>query len=158
MRHLSLALAALLTPSAAFADFATDYFGNAASAANLCYVRAYSDNHLARHPQQTVTHIALSPAAFAPEPPMRGLDVHVMVRGNDEQFSGAGYCDVEPDRLICGMEGDAGSFVLTGEKPGQVRLTVGAWGMSFEGESGFVTLEGDRGDDRVFLLNKAACG
>lgn len=123
--------------------------------ATSCYARSYSAEHLVRHPMQQVTRIALAPA---PEP--EGglvLQVSIELRGEAELFSGIAYCEASgSNALSCGMEGDAGGFVLTPARKGAVLLGVGRNGVGFEGLSGFVHLDGISGDDREFLLPKAA--
>jgi hypothetical protein len=79
------------------------------------------------------------------------LNVSIWLRGG-AYYSSLAYCSTERAILACGMEGDAGAFTLEGKKDSALMLRVGSYGMSFEGENGFVTLEPDRGDDRVFLI------
>lgn len=120
-----------------------------------CYTRVYSAEDLALHPVQRVTGISLAPA---PEPGgVLVLRVSIELRGEAERFSGITYCEAAGrDALSCGMEGDAGSFVLTPARNGAVLLLIGRNGVGFEGLSGFVHLDGISGDDREFLLPKAA--
>jgi hypothetical protein len=116
-----------------------------------CFLRQYSRDHLASHPDQTVTLIALGPETGAEEADAPILRVMVMVRGDDLPYRGTAYCNGWGVPMDCLMEGDAGAFRIEPSGKG-VRVTLARRGVSFEGMRGFVTLEGDRGDDRVFQL------
>jgi len=120
---------------------------------NSCYARAYSAAHLASHPVQQVTTIALTPERQISGEDRLLLRLSVTMRGARETYIGVGYCeDAGANALTCGMEGDAGGFTLAAAKAGAVTLRVGRNGVSFEGNADFRTLEGQSGDDRVFLL------
>jgi hypothetical protein len=116
-----------------------------------CFLRQYSRDHMASHTDQTVTLIALGPETGAEEADAPILRLMVMVRGDSEAYRGSAYCDGWGVPMDCLMEGDAGAFRIEPAKGG-VRLTLAVRGVSFEGTRDFVTLDGDRGDDRVFLL------
>ena len=122
-----------------------------------CYLRQYSPDHLAKHPEQRVTRIALTAEADVADP-MLGLWVDVTLRGvPGGEYLALAYCENIDDTLYCSMEGDAGAFTITPRKDGAILIEVGRYGMSFENEAGFVSLEQKRGDDRSFLLQKVAC-
>ena len=123
-----------------------------------CYARSYSADLLASHPAQRVTQITVSPD-FTIADPMLGLRVELRLRGvPGGAFEGYGYCENEGgDTLYCGMEGDAGVFQVTPAKKGGILITVSSYGMSFENDTGFATLERNSGDDRSFLLQPVAC-
>jgi hypothetical protein len=122
-----------------------------------CYIRQYSPDHLASHPAQRVTTILLVPEASIAAP-MLGLWVNVTLRGvPGGEYEALAYCENSGTLLSCGMEGDAGSFTVRPDKNGSVLVDVGRYGMSFENERGFETLESSRGDDRSFRLNPAVC-
>lgn len=123
-----------------------------AAAPGQCYLRQYSRQHLAEHPAQNVTLIALGPETGADEADAPILRVGLMVRGDDEIYLGTAYCDGWGRRMDCVMEGDAGAFILEDAKGGAVKLTLARRGIAFEGSRRFVELAGDRGDDRVFLI------
>jgi hypothetical protein len=118
-----------------------------------CYARDYDLAHLARHPVQQVTSIALTPAPRSSGEPLFPLWVIVTHRDQSGKLEARASCENIEDRLYCGMEGDAGAFSIAPARNGSVLLTVSSLGMSFEGETGFVTLRADRGDDRSFLLH-----
>lgn len=120
-----------------------------------CFVRDYSADHLARHPEQLVKYISLSISALDAPQGMTLLDVIVNLRGRPEYFHGLAYCEPDVDTLACGMEGDAGAFRLEGAKAGALRLSLADQGLSFEGQTEFITLDGQQGDDRVFLIPSA---
>lgn len=127
-------------------------------ATDSCYARSYSKEHLASHPAQRVTQISISPD-FTIADPMLGVHLKLRLRGvpggNFETF---GYCENEGGHtLYCGMEGDAGGFQITPEKAGAILIKVSSYGMTFENETGFATLERNSGDDRSFLLKPVAC-
>lgn len=122
-----------------------------------CYGRSYSLSHLGTHPDQLVTDIALVAEGSIADP-MLGLWIFVELRGDIAgSYEGLGYCEDAGGRLICGMEGDAGSFTVTPDQSGAILVEVGPYGMSFEGDVDFITLMPDRGDDRSFLLKPTAC-
>lgn len=124
-----------------------------------CYARSYTEDHLATHPAQRVTEIAVIPD-FTIADPMLGLRVLVRLRGvPGGDFEAFAYCENEgASTLYCGMEGDAGSFAITPAKNGAILIQVSSLGMSFENDSGFATLERNQGDDRSFILRPASCG
>lgn len=118
-----------------------------------CYLRHYDRAHMSRHQDQLVTEIAIGP--YAPEWGRQdhvAITLMVSVRGTDEFFVSYSVCQEDSGALSCQMEGDAGSFSLHADAGGKVRLEVSRRGMNFEGQSGFISISGTRGDDRVFLL------
>jgi hypothetical protein len=119
-----------------------------------CYAREYTAAHLAQHPVQRVTSMALTPAQGTPPDPRLQLWVTMTLKDEPgEQLLALGFCENSgADALSCLLEGDAGGFTLTPAKGGSVLLRVAGLGMGFEGAHGFVTLERNRGDDRSFLL------
>lgn len=126
--------------------------------ADTCYARIYTQDHLAQHQAQRVTAIRLSPE-FQIADPHLGLHVELVLRGpRGGAFEGYGYCEnLGGETLSCLMEGDAGGFTVTPAKGGTVLVTVSSRGLSFENETGFVTLESKKGDDRRFLLRPSPC-
>jgi hypothetical protein len=144
---LAAALTAI-TPASAATLRDMMFPGNAS-----CYLRQYSDAHLAGHPDQLVAQIALGPTpGNTYEPGWIVLTVTVRLRGSQETYMGGAICDLAGDRLDCAMEGDAGAFTLTRAKDGGVMLNVSPRGMAFEGEQDFIEISGTSGDDRAFLM------
>ena len=118
-----------------------------------CYLRTYTRAHLADHPQQRVTRIALGPWATAPDDPRYlTLQLAVDLRGSPERFGVVAYCENEAGHLFCQLEGDAGSFTLQPRPNGALRLKVSRRGMTLEGNRDFIEISGTSGDDRMFLL------
>jgi hypothetical protein len=136
--------------------------GLAAAAQGLppgaCHLRRYAPDHLAAHPAQSVTLIALAPETGAAEADTPVLRLSVAVRGDREIYRATAYCDRWQFPADCLLEGDAGAFRLEAARDGALRLTVAPRGISLEGSRGFVALEGTRGDDRLFLIPRAAPG
>ena len=123
-----------------------------------CYARSYNASHLAKHPEQLVTNLAIVADASMADP-MLGLWIGADLRGDIAgHYEGYAYCETAGGSLSCGMEGDAGSFTVSSDKDGNILIEVGRYGMSFEGAVDFITLKADRGDDRSFILNPAPCG
>jgi hypothetical protein len=122
--------------------------------ASSCYARDYSIAHLASHPMQQVSSISLTPDRAAAADPLLQLWVTVTVRSlPGSRLEALAYCeDNGADTLSCDMEGDAGRFSVTPAKGGAVLVAVSSSGMSFEGDTSFLTLERNQGDDRSFLL------
>jgi hypothetical protein len=160
MRLMMLALPLIATATIAGAEgLLESHFGAAAPHSGGCFLRQYSDSHLAKHPDQRVTFINLAPVPLYARPDQIILNVLIRLRGG-AYASGMAYCEPAGQGLSCGMEGDAGMFSLTGKQDGALLLKVGSYGMSFETETEFVTLEPDKGDDREFLIpnvDAAAC-
>lgn len=54
------------------------------------------------------------------------------------------------------MEGDGGTYRVTAEGPGRLRIEIGGDGFSFELANGFINVGAKDSDDRLFILNKAS--
>ncbi|MEZ5798491.1 MAG: hypothetical protein R3D63_14080 [Paracoccaceae bacterium] len=121
-----------------------------------CYRRQYDRAHLASHPDQRVTEIAVG--AVARDARVVVVNLSLMRRGDREVYLASAYCESRLDHLSCLMEGDAGAFDLSPAKGGKLLLTVATRGMAFEGARDFVEISGLTGDDRSFLLAGAAPG
>jgi hypothetical protein len=122
-----------------------------------CYQRVYSTAHLAAHPEQRMTEMTVAASPQIPANPWPAVTLTVTLRGPSGGLAEAvAWCENIEDSLFCGMEGDAGTFSITKAKGGAILVSVGREGMSFETETGFVTLEARRGDDRSFLVPPAS--
>jgi hypothetical protein len=152
MRQIVLPLLLGLCPGSTLADSVADHFTKGSG----CHIRNYDAAHLAKHPEQTVAQIALNPSALPQEPGLELLDLFVQVKTSAYHYHALAYCKPGPRQWSCNLEGDGGSFALTHEKPGTLRLTISLGGLGFEGAQDFLTLYGDRGDDRVFLIPSVA--
>lgn len=148
----------IFTVCAATAAFAKSPQEQMFPGTDSCYARRYSDDHLAKHPAQRVTEIAISPD-FTSADPFLGVHLTLNLRGvPGGAFEAYGYCENQGGQtLYCGMEGDAGGFQITPAKQGGILIKVSSLGMGFENEAGFATLERNSGDDRGFLLQPVAC-
>lgn len=151
----ALLIPALLFPAAASAqDLAETHFSM-----NFCWERSYSAAQLAEHPEQTVTDFRISrePAGFPKAPGQTLMELQVTFRGRDggregDAASVIGYCWPEgEDRLDCGLARDAGNYRIESQGPGELLLSVGERGMSFETDE-VRLLRDDQGDDKAFLL------
>jgi hypothetical protein len=117
-----------------------------------CYLRQYSNRHLADHPNQLVTQIALGPEYGQAEADVLILRVAVYARGSNERFTGSAYCENTGASLSCGLEGDGGRFSLSPGKKGALTMRVGRDPLGFEGSRGFLTFGGGVSDDETFLI------
>lgn len=117
-----------------------------------CYLRQYSDSHMADHPNQLVTQIAVGPD-YDTWADAKGsiLRLRIEVQSGVEVPLTYAYCEDSADAMICGLEGDAGGFILR-PRDGAILLEVADMGMSFDTMGGFLTLSGTEGDDRSFLI------
>ncbi|MEO5616041.1 MAG: hypothetical protein ABIR04_14120 [Cypionkella sp.] len=121
-----------------------------------CFQRHYDAAHLAKHPQQLITDIALTPAEGQEVSTSLVVDISVKLRDISDSYIGSAYCEADSVGLSCGMEGDAGAFSLALREDGALLLKVDPRGMSFEGAQDFLTLSGSSGDDRAFFMYPVA--
>ncbi len=142
--RLALALTLAATPALAESPQAAMFPSDAS-----CYLRQYSQIHLAGHPDQMVREIALGPAGQQGHQLV--LRVAVYLRGSTERFTADAYCENTGGSLSCGLEGDGGWFTLESARQG-LKMKVGREPLGFEGETGFITFGGAASDDNVFLL------
>lgn len=157
MRALPFLLAVLAAPAMAD-DLAETHFSM-----NFCWERTYSPEHLAEHPEQTVTQVVVrrEPLGFPKAPGETLMEIALTFRGADGSRAGPeataiGFCRADgEDRLSCGLEGDAGRFTIAPEGR-DLLLSVGEEGMIFESSRAMHELRADEGDDRSFLLRR--CG
>jgi hypothetical protein len=118
-----------------------------------CYLRHYTVDHLASHPDQLVKEITIGPEPGSMEADVLVLRVNVDLRGQPGLLRAYAYCENHRDWLICGLEGDAGRFQLQRTAKG-AKLEVFRGGLGFEGADGYVLLGGGRSDDNSFVLPK----
>jgi hypothetical protein len=153
-----------LTP--AQADTATPFastFGTPKDGIS-CWGHTYDAPHLDQHSGQKTQSIAIDVAPAktngeANTPESFEIGFALKVRTSPEWYGQAGVCKAEGQGFSCFLEGDGGLFRLTPEGEGQLRLETGDYGISIEGGKDFVTLEGQSGADKVFILqrSKAEC-
>lgn len=146
MRRLALALTLAATPALADSPRAQMFPSDAS-----CYLRQYDDAHLASHPDQMVTMIALGPDQGNWEADVLVLKIAVQLRDSSELFQSYAYCDTEGALLACQLEGDGGGFHLKPHARGPFMM-VGEEALGFEGADGFVTFGGGFTDDDAFIL------
>lgn len=116
-----------------------------------CYLRHYTGAHLAKHPNQLVTDIAIGPEPGSFEADVLVVRMQVSLRDHPEILQTAAYCENTGGTLSCGLEGDGGWFQME-RTPKGARVMVGRDGLFFEGARGFVHIGGGDSDDDVFLM------
>ncbi len=139
---------ALLMPATVRAEGVYDSHFNQGS----CFLREYGPSHLAKHPEQLVKQILLAPVPLDAPPGVKIFNLMVNLRGSDDYPSAIAYCKAKGKAMTCQIEGDGGSFTLTGQDRNALLLKVAASGLALEGARSTVEISGTRGDDRVFLL------
>ena len=117
-----------------------------------CYLRHYSAAHLASHPDQLVTEIALGPDAKGTDARYLTLRLGVSLRGTSDYFLSYAYCENTGGALSCHLEGDAGWFTLEPAAKGGLLMTTGRGGIGFEGAQGMFQIGGSASDDQSFLI------
>jgi hypothetical protein len=125
---------------------------------SFCWERTYDQDHLANHPEQQTTRFAIGrePSGHPSAPGEIPMELRVRVRGESEELTAVGYCDPDEDRFRCGLEGDAGLYMIEAQGPDNVLVTVGERPMLIEGSVRNHEFRSDGGDDRAFLLRR--CG
>jgi hypothetical protein len=121
-----------------------------------CYLRDYSDSHLAKHPEQRVTRIAVGPDlnAYA-EGQVGAIRLSVVLR-DGVALSEVADCRSKGASTFCVMDAELGIYTINATPEG-IRLQVGEEGISFETFNpdepdavDRVMISGISGDDRVF--------
>ena len=133
--------------------------------ARICYRRAYSPEHLAKHPDQTVTEVEFRLAYYRHDAdefyPQGQRNYYFAMlakrRGGDRTLTAFGECVPGSKGISCGIDCDGGGVHLTRRPADKVLLDLTGYGrirMS-EGcdEADAVELEPGK-DDREFLLTK----
>ncbi len=146
MQAIVLLAAATPFPSAAMA---------AVSAG--CYERSYDAAHMAGHPRQSVTRIAVevkTPGGV--EPYAASASLSARMRGRKTRMYTGGDCMAEGEGLSCAMDDDSGSFLLTQNGGGlklvntaDIRLHRLDRGPE---DDGAAYLRGKDSEERIFLL------
>jgi hypothetical protein len=70
------------------------------------------DEHLAEHPDQTVTSVSICLFPAQNERSAYNYKLEFHVRGRNQALSAQGYCSREGERLRCGVECDGGGVSL----------------------------------------------
>ena len=117
-----------------------------------CYVRTYSADHLAKHPDQLVRFISLSPVPIASLPGQFVMNLMVNQRGSDDFPSALITCKPNGALLDCIAAENRGRLTISERFKGKLTLTVGSGGLVLAGQNRDVVISGTRGDDRSFLV------
>lgn len=117
-----------------------------------CYLRHYTAAHLASHPAQQVTDIALGPDQPSWNAQELTLRLGVSLRDSSDYFLSYAYCENTGGALSCHLEGDAGWFTLEPAANGGLMMTTGRGGIGFEGAEGMFQIGGSASDDNSFLI------
>ena len=133
--------------------------------ARICYRRTYSAEHLAKHPDQTVTAVEFRLTYYRHDPdefyPQGQRNYYFAMlakrRGEDRTLTAFGECVPGHDGISCGVECDGGGIGVSRRASQQVLLDLTGYGrirMSEGGdEADAVELEPGK-DDHEFLLTK----
>lgn len=132
-----------------------------------CFERLYDAAHLAAHPKQEVTRIAVThdrtgETGSEKDAPLY-LEVEINVRGKADNFRLGGFCAVQGQALLCTPEWDAGTFTVQAAAGGGLTVTNNKMVFNpdnFDAEEvapGAITL---KGDDKVWKLSPGGpqCG
>lgn len=169
MAHLTLTAATLVLAVTAVPGRADAPLSRHFGAANNCYGRVYSPDHLAQHPAQKVTAMRLDhfpqyagPFGADDQPLIYPggdlvLYLSVRLRGSERGLENTGFCRPEGDHLTCGIECDGGQFELIDRGPDKILLRPKTE-MYFNdcGESD-IAIDPEP-DDRSFLLTRLPAG
>lgn len=129
-----------------------------------CYARAYDAKHLAQHPDQKVTAIAMRfvnrDAGADPAIPGVGhlFQLQVRLRGGKDVLKALGPCLAEGDNVFCGVECDGGGLYAKKRDDGALILSFDeSWGIRMtttcdEDEANVASVVPGR-DDKVFRLD-----
>lgn len=145
---LIVVLGLLALPAGAESLRATHLHADGASG---CFLRQYSRDHMAAHPAQMVTLIALGRTGGDPWAKLQPVRLMAMFRSGDSATVEAWCRDGGPG-MVCSAEGDAGTFTLEARSKGAIVLEPVGGGLVLEGAADFHMLSPTTGDDRSFLL------
>ena len=176
--HKKIILGSILAICAPFsAQAEAPMVGSINAGAPACFARAYSAEHMANHPRQKVTDIAVTYRplrAFDGMEPEQQWDenggepiiyatIAVKVKGVSETLLGAVVCGHAAGRLECGLDEDAGTFTLTQsdagmrlENQGRIMVVPATSNMGLD-EDRTVTIDA-RDDHSLFILPAASGG
>ncbi len=136
-------------------------------ATDSCYSRAYSKDHLKKHPQQKVAEIRFdhfpttfgsydenNRIAFDPKTAEVHFSVSVTFRDSQHRYTNSGLCTPKGDRYQCFIECDGGSFTLKDRSSTSI-LVVNPTGFAVAGcgAEEFRMLDPEP-DDKVFRLDR----
>ena len=134
--------------------------------AHACFKRVYDAEHLAKHPDQTVTSMELRLAYYAFDPDKYNpkgqrnyfFDLVVQRRGETRKLSGIGECIPYGFwGISCGIDCDGGGLDITRKLDGSVVVDLTPFGRirmtrsCGDGQEDYVDLEPGK-DDKTFRL------
>jgi hypothetical protein len=135
-----------------------------------CFERQYSRQHLASHPKQVVSYIAIkrfpenwNTRSDHKGKPLTYIQIDVKFAGSSRLMSEGAICTLENGKLECGIECDGGGFSISGRGKAGLRLRTGEWGFRVVANAGcdgeasendvkYVTR---KTDDKIFALREA---
>jgi len=144
----ALLAALLLAPPAAAAGFEEQWKDGAPG----CFARAYDAKHLAAHPRQRVTHIALGPSRLGAPTPPGAFEVtfSLVLKGDGGSYQSEGICRATAKAVTCDAEGDGGRFTI---RPDGRNILIRIERLVLEGASDVTPDLAVGGDDRVLRLS-----
>ncbi len=159
MKYLTLTLTAIASYQAAALTLATA-FQDVTVNKPACFVRQYSQAHLAANPKQTVRQIKIKLRQLKYEgasEPSPVLGIQVRRKGERSVWTNNIPCNASAGRVFCAVECDGGSVeIASRDKAGN--LTIKNNGVILHGGCGEqgrrIKLEGERGGDDVFKLKQ----
>jgi hypothetical protein len=122
-----------------------------------CYARAYTAEHLKTHPEQRVAKIIVdmdkaNPDGVPIDEENLVLGFGVQIKTSPEWYTNSAICKSAGAEINCFLEGDGGSFTITADAGGAIRIATGSYGIAMEGMKDFIELPADKGDDHVFII------
>lgn len=164
----SFLFASLLFASPIHADQMTDLLNEDK---DVCFERSYSPQHMAKHPDQTVTFIR-----FAHLPSIKnelengvtrqegrkfspGVDVEVRFRGSSQLYGNSLFCFMDSKQPFCGVECDGGRFNFRFKKNNSMLIDFRKTGSIAlesdcgEGNEADFRYLGNAKDDKLFRLD-----
>lgn len=147
----------------------------------FCYAREYDAAHMAKHPKQKVTSLALTyvpeKVSFGEPEPQKLWDqyadfpafsgiIAVKFKGDDRVALGPAYCKTGSSKMLeCGVEGDGGSFNVLLQDDGRAKLVnADSFTVMFppppgaEEETEFYVQVDPKDDHAAFVLSEATGG
>jgi predicted dehydrogenase len=141
-------------------EIVLDGFGAAQAEFKGCYERVYDKAYLRKHKKQAVTKMRLQiGVGQGADGPFELLDrVDAVFRDASIYRGNLISCQAEGDELVCDIEGDGGSFVITDRGNKSLRITNKS-GMRFGGADNKLDIKakGDNVAFRLFRVSTDAC-
>ncbi len=149
---------AAISAALAFVAVAAPSF--AASGYEGCYLKTYDAAHMAAHRGQTVTSLRLKVSALDNAPFIASTAVTVTLRGRRTRYFTGGDCTLDSGVFNCGMDEDAGAFILA-HAGADLRLTLtGSFRLNranqSSDESNGPFVKDSNPEDHTFLLKRVA--